>query len=155
MKKKRTFHSGEITQNTFLLALLFCFFPSCRTNTISYPRWGAVCFCIFCYVRKESWGIKQGALQKAIRETGGQGGQGARGARGPGGPGAGLNLWLLDCCTARKPMRVKISCSLWYIQHPKIPSGSKVMLFLVMGLFQLTVWLIYLVRYVTDVKGVL
>ena len=25
-----------------------------------------------------------------------------------------LNIWLLDCCMARKPMRVKISCSMVY-----------------------------------------
>ncbi len=25
-----------------------------------------------------------------------------------------LKIWLLDCCTARKPMRVKISCSMVY-----------------------------------------
>ena len=40
-----------------------------------------------------------------------------------------------------------------FIQNPKIRSGSKVVLFLLIGLFWLTVWLIYLVRYVTDVEG--
>ena len=29
-----------------------------------------------------------------------------------------LNIWMLDCCTARKPMRVKISCSMVYSKPP-------------------------------------
>ena len=47
MKKKRTFHSWEITQNTFLLWLC-CFVSFLRAARIrSYPCWGPVVFVSF------------------------------------------------------------------------------------------------------------